>query len=190
MLGYVFGKLSAANWRLSPIVGTGIVLTLLVLRWGLVFHRPALRIPALLAVPIVVLSFLNLSNVSAMPADSYKDNELYQLADSLKERELSYGYASFWRSNALTVIAGPDIKVRTVEIDEEGVTPRYYQTQRSWYRDQPGQEEYFLLVNQSEYNTLVNNGNPLLAEAQKQEKIELASGASYYILIFEDNIWD
>lgn len=189
LLGYIFGRLSAANWRLLPIAGTGMILMLLVLRWAMLLNKPSIRIPALLAIPVVVLSALNLITVAGIPKDDYKENELYQLADILEEEQLTYGYATFWRSNAITVIAGPDIKIRSIELDDTGITPCNYQTQRSWYQSQEGQEEYFLLVNQSEYNTLSNAENPLLEEAVQCKTIQLDSGSTFYVLIFEHNIF-
>lgn len=189
LLGYVFGRLSAANWRLVPIVGTGMILMLLVLRWAMRSCKPSRRIPALFAIPVAVLAFFNLSTVMGMPKDSYKDNELYELADFLEKENLSYGYATFWRANALTVIAGPDIKVRSVGVDDTAITPSDYQTQKSWYEAQEGQSEYFLLVNQNEYNTFINSENPLLTEIAQVKTLQLSNGAMFYVLIFEQNIF-
>lgn len=189
LLGYVFGKLSAANWRLIPIAGTGMILMLLVLRWAILFNKPSIRIPALLAIPVVVLAVLNLITVAAMPKDAYKENEIYELAEFLEKEDLSYGYATFWRANAITVISGPDVKVRSVEIDDTGIMPGNYQTQKSWYQSQEGQEEYFLLVNQSEYDMLGGLENSLLTEAAQCKFIQLDDGSVFYILIFAHNIF-
>ncbi len=189
MLGYIFGELSAANWRLIPIVGTGIILTILFLRWGVHASRVSFRIPVLLFLPVIALAVCGFSYVAAMPADSYKDNYLYQLADELEERGLTYGYATFWQSNSITVITDSQVKVRCVSVDENGVHKRYYQTQASWYDDQEGQEEYFLLLTQSEFETLESMDYELLFLASQFDIIELSSG-TYYLFVFDENIWN
>jgi hypothetical protein len=189
MLGYVFGLLSAANWRLLPILCTGLLVTLMFVHWAVCTCRPGKRAPALLAVPVIVLAFLNLTAVVDMPKDSYKDNQLFELADALKEEGCTYGYATFWRANALTVISDSQVKVRTVAVDDSGVTAGNYQTQSSWYEAQEGQDDYFLLLDVSEYNTLSGGENTLLQEAESIRTMQLENGTIFYLLIFEHNIF-
>ena len=38
MVGYICGLLSAANWRLSPVVGTSMVISLAFLQWAMFFE--------------------------------------------------------------------------------------------------------------------------------------------------------
>lgn len=189
MLGYVFGSLAAANWRLLPIAGTGMILMLLVLRWAVLRNKPSMRIPALLAVPVALLCAFNLCAVAAIPGDSYKENDLYVLSDYLEAEKLSYGYATFWYSNAITVISNSEARVRSVRVDDTGVTPNYYQSLKSWYEDQEGQSEYFLLLSQSEYDMLSSAENALLEKAVRFKTVPVKSGAVYYVLVFEHNIF-
>jgi hypothetical protein len=189
MLGYVCGLLSAANWRLLPVLCTGLLVSVMFIHWAVCTCRPGLRVVGLLGVFVAVLAFLSLSYVADMPKDSYKNNQLFELADALEEEGCTYGYATFWRSNAITVITGSEVRVRTVEVSDTGVTTRSYQTQRNWYEDQPGQDEYFLLLDAGEYKTLSGGENTLLQETSSIRDIQLENGTVFYLLFFDHNIF-
>ena len=77
--------------------------------------------------------------------------------------------------------------MRDVNIDDYGVSKRIYQSSSEWYKDQPGQEEYFLLLNPPEYQTLVNIQSPLLTEKTK-ELIKVINNTEYRVLVFDHNI--
>lgn len=189
MVGYICGYLSVANWRLSPIVCTSTVVSMGFVHWAISNRTVMNRVSGVLCIPIVCFCVLSAWNVAALPKDYNQENVQYQLVDVLKEHGLTYGYATFWNANAMTVISNSEVLVRNVEVNESGVVPAQYQTSQSWYEDQPNQEEYFLLLNQEEYDTLLNRLDPLLRQAQRSFSVDDKNGVSYWVLVFSENIF-
>ncbi len=184
MLGYVCGKLSSANWRLTPVAATAIVVSVAFLRWSI----PKLslqRIVPLMMVPVFLTCLINASVILKMKPTGYKNAVLYKLADALEMNGLDYGYATFWRANAITVISDSRVECRDVSVDENGISPRRYQSLNTWYEEQPDQENYFLLLTMDEKLMLENSGSYVLD--MPHEEI-LAEG--YAIWVFEENLFD
>ncbi len=157
--GVVFGLLSGAEWRLVPMLGTALILSVMFVLYLISEKLSAARVGALLSIPVIALSFMNLKDVSDMPIDNYKDNILFALSDCLQDNGLTYGYATFWNANAITVISGSKVKVR--DVTNDSLSKRLYQSSTKWYEDQEGQEEYFLLLSDNEYNDLQDYITPL-----------------------------
>lgn len=113
----------------------------------------------------------------------------YQLTNMLEDQGLTYGYATFWHANAMTVISGDKLKVRNVNVDEDGVQKAVYQTAAAWYDDQPGQEDYFLLLDTEEYQVLAAAKDPLLSRAERSFVLTDSYGTNYQVLVFAENIF-
>ncbi len=188
LLGYIFGLLATAAWRLTPIVGTSMILTILVLHETLVVHKPAVRISAILALPIAAMCVMNFFGIARTPADCYQETELYELAAYLEAEDLTYGYATFWRANSITVISNSAVEVRSVTIDESGISEYYYQSLKSWFKSQKGQEDYFLLLDQGEYDTLAASTSTLTEIATETKTTTISTGEMFYILVYPANI--
>ena len=185
-VGYVCGQLSAANWRLTPVLATGCVVSILFLRRFLSRNRLAL----LTLLALLPVALINLAGVAKMPLDGYKDNVLYQLESELEMRDLTYGYATFWRANPITVISGEKVRVRDVTVSDGGrVDARAYQSSSRWYEDQPGVDRYFLLLDPREFDHLNDHDSPLLTEATEQIWLTLPEESLYCILVFDHNIF-
>ncbi len=184
LLGYTCGKLSNANWRLSPIAAMSVVVSVAVLRWA-VSHISMQRIISVLMVPVFLVCLFNGAAIAKMPKDQYKNAVLYQLADVLMENDLDYGYATFWRANCITVISDSEVECRSVNINEHGVTPYDYQSCYSWFDDQPNQDRYFLLMTDIEKQNLEATTSPLLTKPHQEI---FAHG--YYIWVFNENIFE
>ncbi|MBE6850125.1 MAG: hypothetical protein E7504_00055 [Ruminococcus sp.] len=182
MLGYICGKLSSANWRLSPIAAMCVVVSVAFLRWAL--PKISLqRIISLLMIPVFLSCLISTATILCMPPMGYKETELYKIAEILEENGLSYGYASFWRANSITVISDSKSKCRSVSIGEGGVEISGYQAMNSWYQDQPGQDKYFLLMSQQEKEGLLKSKSPILEKTYREVK-----AGNYVIWIFYENI--
>lgn len=186
LMGYFFGVLSGADWRLTPILGTSLILSIFFVHWAISTNTPVQRIAVFLSVPVLMVSMLNLKAVKDIEKDYHKANNLYGIADYLEDEGLTYGYSSFWQANAITLITDSKVKVRDVNIDDYGVTARIYQSSKEWYKDQPEQKEYFLLLNPGEYQTLINIQSPLLTEKTKELSV-LINNTEYRILVFDHN---
>ena len=186
--GYIFGILSAANWRITPVIGTAAVLSILFINWALAELGTVSRVSAILAIPVMAVCVSNLGGVVKMPKDCYKDNVLFGLSDFLEDQGLDYGYATFWNANSITLISDSRVKVRDVAIDSAVVNKRLYQSSSEWYLEQEGQEKYFLLLNDGEYGTLTSSGSPLFGETIDELQTNI-NNQVFHVLIFDHNIF-
>ncbi len=189
LVGWICGLLSVAVWRLSPVIATSTMITLLFFQWTIRETTSLARLSGILMIPILSTSLLNAWDICHMPYDKYKDSVQYQLADYLEENDLTYGYASFWYANSLTVVSDDAVKVRNVNIDETGVTPYLYQTNDKWYEAQEGQDRYFLLLTREEYDTLRTKAVDVLKRAVQIQRTETTDGGVWYIFIYTENIF-
>ena len=184
--GVVFGLLSGAEWRLVPMLGTALILSLMFVLYAVSEKLSGARVSVLLAIPVIALSYMNFKDVTDMPSDNYKNNVLFAISDCLQDNGLTYGYATFWNANAITVISGSKVKVRDVTADT--LSKRYYQSSTKWYEDQEGQKDYFLLLTDYEYNDLQEYVAPLEQRAVK--KIDpYINNIPYHIFVFDSNIF-
>lgn len=184
MIGYICGGLSSANWRLSPIVCTSVIMVLILAQWIYTQCSNKKRLCVLTLIPVLVISALTVNDIRKMPADYNQHSGLYIVADYLENNNLTYGYATFWNANSLTVISDSKSKVRSIRVSDEGeYSINYYQSQRSWFDDQPNQENYFLLLNGNEYENIKNNNNLVLQIPHTEVNVE-----GYTILVFNENI--
>ena len=187
--GFVFGMLGSADWRLVPIIGTALILSIIFIAHTVCSHVTFGRFSALLIIPLFILSFINIKEVVKMPYDNYKSNIVFSIADVLESNDLTYGYASFWSANTVTLISGNKIKVRDVAIDNGSVNPGWLQTDNKWYKDQgPDQKEYFLLLSEDEMNMIYESGNTILNDSVRQLD-PVINEKPYHIFIFDKNIF-
>ncbi len=190
MVGFICGRLSAGNWRLIPMVGTSIMASFATVRFmftqkenPFVWRRFA---SVVLCLPIIC-SLLNAKTISDMPKDYGRDNELHTVADFLLENELEYGYATFWNSQAITLIADSQTKVRSVNVHyADGVTPYHYQSNNKWFEDQEGVEKYFVLLTAHEVSIISNNAE--WQENLEKNHIETLVCGDFRIFVFDRNI--
>ena len=189
MVGFICGRLAEGNWRLLPMVGTGILASLAAVRF--MFHQKenALswrRVGALLALFPVLCSFVNFVEICAMPANYGRDNEHHQLAAFLEENGLEYGFAEFWTAQATTVIADSEVKVRPVEFSyENGAAPYTYQVNKKWYSESGYAEEYFFAMKPYEYNAVA--GSEMWQELVAGHFVAEYECGDYIIFVFDVN---
>ncbi len=186
MSGVIFGLLSGAEWRLVPMLGTAVILSIMFVLYVITENMSASRVGILLSIPVIALSFMNLKDVSDMPSDNYKDNILFAISDCLQDNGLTYGYATFWNANSITVISGSKVKCR--DVTNDSLSKRLYQSSSKWYDEQEGQDEYFLLLSDGEYNDLQEYIWPI------QHKITrtinpVINGIPYHILVLNENMF-
>lgn len=183
LVGYICGMLNSANWRLSPIIVTGFLLSIAFMRW--IYKSTEMkRLGILLLLPMIFICARGAYNMATLPKDSYLESENYKLAQYLEEQELEYGYGSFWYAHTITVQSDSRCKVRNVDITENGVIKRLYQSNCKWYEDQEGQDDYFLLMNYYEYNNLLASGSQLIDKPHRELEY-----MGFYIWVFDENIF-
>jgi hypothetical protein len=183
MFGYVFGVLASASWRLSPILGSSVFLTIVFAKWAS-DRTKTRRVMVLVLVPLALAASISLAMIARMPPDYGHDSGLIGIKDYLVQNDLTYGYATFWNANAVTVLSNSKVKVRNIEMSDKQIEPYYYQGQHRWYDDQPGQEEYFLLLTRSEIASGYAAVDSLVEQADRQLDYQ-----DYVILIFENNLF-
>jgi len=197
MMGWILGKLSNAAWRLTPVYGVAIFATVAVIR-DLLAHKDALmRFACVCSAAMICFCAVNMKGIIKMPFDYGQDNDLHMLAETLEKEGLSYGYATFWYAQAITVISDDQVKTRNIIVEQDKFLQYTYQSEYSWYADQPGQKEYFVLLTNYEYSLVgkyFELGAPDGAEGYIAElsrhmvrKIDLEN---YKIVVFDTNIWN
>ena len=186
LFGFVFGTLNTANWRLIPMLGTAVLATVasvydLISGADAVAKRLGVLILALISLTSVVAAY----ETANLPMYTSKSRYLFRLSEYLEENDLTYGYADYWESQAISVIAGPDIKVRGIRLDDEGnVIPYYYQTDRKWYEDQEGIDKYFILLDSSDHYAYIRSDHYI---ENMDNIIEETEVEDFYIIVFNVN---
>jgi len=184
MIGYIFGFLASASWRLSPLLASSILLSVIYLK-TLIDGVDTRRLACVFLAPIMIVSSITMVSIIRMPADynmEYGMNDGYFLARELETLGLEYGYADFWHANAITIISDSSVKVRSVT---DQLDIYHYQSQLSWYEDQEGIDTYFILLTNSQYN---------VARAKdwydlEHTEVTITGSKTYHILIFSENIF-
>ncbi len=154
MFGYIFGLLSAANWRLSPIICTAILICISAVRTmhpHIILRRVAVGACAVL----LLLCTVNYTTVTSLPANGVENNSYYPLIQYLRSQGLEYGFSTFWHSQTITVLSDSEIRIANTDINDDGVTPCAFQTNKNWFRMQAGIDRYFLLCTDYELQTLM-----------------------------------
>lgn len=183
-MGYIFGKLSAANWRLIPVVCTSVITTIIFIKW--LFENTSFkRIGGLIMCPIVIVCVFVAAEILKMPYNYGRDNALHKAAEYLVEKDLSYGYATFWNAGSVTVISDSKATARNINVNDDGtISPYYYQSSTRWFEDIEGQENYFLLLSGAEYDKLLSADSDLLNRC-----ISESSCGDFHILVFSENLF-
>lgn len=169
MIGWVFGKISGVNWRLIPIEITGFILTIM-----LIFELCSLNILARLGytllIPVIIFSYISVFNVFSISTDYKTENKIFKSIELLEQNDSTYGYATFWNANPVTVLTDNKIKVRSVGVKDGNIEFRNYQSDKNWYTGETEQgENYFILLTQSEFADFNVSNYPVKDIIQKDD---------------------
>lgn len=183
LYGYVFGSLSSVNWRLSPIICSAIIVNIMV--WKLLWNSDTLKRVAVIVSSLVVLSSaITVGQIISMPGDYGMDNDHHKAVELLKRYNLNYGYATYWNANILTLISSSEVKVRDVNFDLEYPREGWLNSDRQWYKAQPGQDKYFVLFTNSEYEDRVDEDHMIL-----QNTSQVIKEGNWVVLVKDQNIF-
>ena len=145
------------------------------------------RLSAVLASGIILLSAVSFADVTEIPADYNRDDIMHRLVDKLEEEELTYGYATFWNSQTITILSDSKVRTSMIRTDEgKGVWTDFYQNYYSSYKDQEGVDKYFLLVSSYEDKQALENEE--WAAFVLEEKPEIIYFEDYKIYVFDRNL--
>ncbi|MBQ6554955.1 MAG: hypothetical protein IJL89_06970 [Firmicutes bacterium] len=185
LIGWIFGKLSAGNWRLSPVFCTSIVYCIFFIK-ELFEEKRYLRLGVVFVLPFVICAGAALYDISKSDADFAKSDNGRKLA-LLEKYDCTYGYAGFWNANATSVLAGDKIQVSGVDVKDEGLKRILYQSNKNWFEEHTEDENYFLLLDKNEYSK-IQEADPELVRRAKF--IDDTTDEWYVVLLFDDNIND
>ncbi len=186
LLGYICGALSAANWRLTPLLGSSIIATLTYFRELLDNKDMGRRMAVLLTVALVVVAGFNAYTVLELPQGPGNNQKYITITEALAQKGYTKGYASFWNAGVASLLSDGEVMVVNIDVDENGVRKARYQNRDAWFEDEAGQEFYFLMLTQDEYMKVVASHywlqlhtNHHLVDQWQQE--------GFYILVFSGN---
>lgn len=184
----VFGNLGGANWRLTPMVGTAALATFaygadLIARRGV-----AARVGSLILVFLLLFAAIPALDIKDMKEEKIDRYDAHLITQTLKEHGLKHGYATFWRSQIITMLSNEEIKCRVINDNVVAPTKRNYQSADSWYEDVPGEDRYFLLLTFSEYakcsSWITDHEDILVEEFSINNK---NTGAIYFVYVYSEN---
>lgn len=197
MFAVIFGALGNANWRLTPMLGTSVLLTAVTAYEMLRQKGTVKRIGALLLSVLLAISVIPIKAIALMPADYGRENSWHVAAEELEKRGLTYGYANFWWAEAITMFSDNAVKTANINIDANGPTQNSYQNFNDCFDDKDT-DRYFLLLTQQEQSVLENW---LTEQAQadkftevfqiKSEPYDLRGyeGDTLYVYVLEENLF-
>ena len=191
--GWICGVLAGAEWRMTSVLGMSVITSAAAIKHFAESKEKGgnitvlRRVSAVAAACLLAGSIVGGALISRMPADYGRDNLDHRLAELLKSEGLEYGYATFWRSQTITLVSDSEVKVREILADEfDGVYTDYYQSSRRWYEDQEGIDRYFVLLEEYEAGDASRNlGWETYLEENEPRVIEFEN---YVIYVFDQNI--
>ena len=202
MLVFICGNIANVNWRLTPVVGISMIPLFAIINELFEYYRDNKEstsanacnyttVPFRLAVVLVMLftvfSFKNYKDISELPADYGRDNTVHQLTELLEENGLEYGFATFWRSQAITLLSDNKVKCREILATSlQGAKTDYYQSSYDWYDPQEGVDKYFVLLSEDEYNSVKHN--PTWISWVDNQLIQTIEYNYFYVFVFEGYI--
>lgn len=178
MFGYIFGILSAANWRLSPMICSGIFASAATFT-GLRKSRISVRFEAITACLLALLSLVSAVTIARMEPNGVENNAKYPIICELRSRGLNYGYATFWNSQVITVLSDSEVRAANIDVNEDGIAACRYQANMKWFEEQEGVDKYFVLLSDSEVETLRATADWALVNALATEIIPLDGWTVY-----------
>ena len=188
LVGFVCGRLSNANWRLTPFLGSSIIVTLIYIKHAIGKGVVLRRVGVILAALMLCFSAVNAKQMLDMPHDFGKEDTLQRVADTLEKKGYDYGYATFWNAGETWLRSDGAVKVVNIEVDRDGVTQRRYQTMSYWFDDIEGQTDYFLLLDETEYQ-LIYNSRYWDELTEERKIIEEFKCEDYYVVVFDGNVF-
>ncbi len=99
-----------------------------------------------------------------------------ELIEFLKEKDLTYGFATYWNAYGNMVLSNNEIKI--VAYKEEPLTPYYWMTNKEWYDVEQNKGRCFILLGEGETVDSIYH-----QEADEKYRLN-----GYIILVYNENI--
>ena len=186
LFGMICGALSSAEWRLTPMLGTALLATIVYIREMFAGTIVCKRIAALIAAVLVSVSVLHSITILKMPYEYGKDREHAVIAQMLEEKGYDYGYATFWNCHITRLLSDDAVTVLPIEIINEDLHIYRHQLRDAWLQER-NDEDCFLLLDRLEYAGLRDSQywEEVLAPLPLIDTIE---HGNFIVLVFQGNV--
>lgn len=182
MAGWIFGRLSTANWRLSPIIAMSSIMCVMFAKW-LIERKKYMRFSVFVLVPLLMIIIITGSSIYMIDKCTEKNKELNYAIEVIENNGLEYGYATFWNANIMTLLSDSRVKVRNVIISEEGIIKTTYQSNSNWYENAPEYDRYFVMMTGSEYDQYYEGNSNI------EKPYYVIAAGEYIILVYNHRIF-
>lgn len=186
LLGFICGNLSSANWRLVPMLGTGLLATLAYFRELWAGSTVEKRAATVLVAVVTVVSLLNSYTLLSMPRGVGDNQKYVTVARELELRGCTYGYATFWNAGNTTLLSDGAVTVINIEADRNGISRRLYQTRDCWFEGREGQQRYFLMLTEQEYQQ-VTASQEWATVSETLVPLEIFQCEGFRIVVYDQN---
>lgn len=198
LFAVTFGKLGGANWRLVPMLGTSVLASVVTAVELLREKGLAARVGALLLALLILLGCISALEIARMPADYGDDNSWHEVAEQLTAHGLRYGYANFWWAESVTMISNGELVVANIAAGTRVPQKYNYQQPANSYDNRADANGYFLLLTESEADTMSAYISAQRAQGNIREEFAIESepynlrgyvGRLIYVYVFDENIF-
>ncbi len=181
IVGWTFGRLNAADWRLSPMIVTAVLCCMIQVN-RIMKNTDGKRLAAIILIPFAAMSILTVHQCLTIESENTNTKAIKEVIEILEDENISYGYATFWNANIITMTSESAVEARCIKFTENGISPDYYQTNRNWYGKDGKKGKCFVLMTQAEFTEHVTSGVNSFIQAK--------DCGNFKILIYENNIFD
>ncbi|MBQ9112990.1 MAG: hypothetical protein IJY08_05350 [Clostridia bacterium] len=202
LFAVTFGNLGGANWRLTPMLGTSVIVSVMavaeMLRHIEIDKRVPARLSGIVLAVLIMSSGLTAYQVLKIPADHGRQNSWHKVAAELEARDLKYGYGQFWWANAVTLISDGAVEMSSADSNAAtGLVKSLYQMPTDAYDDKDT-DRYFVMFNEKDNEKMASwiqrqteNGVVIDSFTVESEPYDLSRygiyGSVIYIYVFNEN---
>ena len=159
---WVFGNISNANWRLSPLLLSSAAVTACLVR-NLVADRavPVRRFGVCAAVFLSGFVLLSSAQVFALPCEPETWHGRKTLLSVLEALGIRDGYSSdYWYANVVTAVSNDRFRIREVRFDESRGewAPRLFNSDSRWYDPDPERKRTVFVCHPREASKVPKEG--------------------------------
>lgn len=191
-----FGSLGKANWRLTPMLGTAV---LVLLAWSFKALRSlkSWKFGLLSACFLVLLASVSAGDILSMPANYGENDSWHESSRQLQARGLKYGYANFWWAERITLVSGNQVQVANVNESNGKPVANDYQLPAGSFEDKDT-DRYFLLLTESDNKKMKDWLNTEALEGRLIDSFIIQSdpyssggfvGNKVYVYVFGENLF-
>ncbi len=197
LFAVTFGKLGGANWRLTPMLGTSVMLSFVAAVDLIKQKKVAARVGALLLAALIVMAAVPAMKIAAMPPDYGRENSWHVAVRELEGRGLEYGYANFWWAELITMLSDGKVRVANIAAGQPKPVPYRYQVPKDSFDDKDT-DRYFLLLTESENAAMASWLSAQRYAGKIVEKFTIESepynlrgyvGKLLYVYVFSENLF-